>query len=311
MLIASTTKILTALVVLEHARLDEVVTIQPRHMAEGSSMYLKPGETLTVETLLYGLLLCSGNDAAVALADHCGGSVARFVGWMNETAQRIGMTGSSFANPNGLDDEQHYSTARDMALLAAYAARNPTFVRLCSTRSVTVGGRTMTNHNKLLQSVEGCIGMKTGYTKAAGRTLVSCVRRDGRTLVAVTLQDGNDWAGSCGDAFASRERINPFWGGGFASLRALPCRLRQGCDTAFRAGCFLRRTRRRKKRISIDSRRCGAANAVRPFLRFLHFLILGENCFDRTAAKIDSAERAVLAPRRGRAAGCRARARQR
>ena len=193
MLIASTTKILTALVVLEHARLDEVVTIQPRHMAEGSSMYLKPGETLTVETLLYGLLLCSGNDAAVALADHCGGSVARFVGWMNETAQRIGMTGSSFANPNGLDDEQHYSTARDMALLAAYAARNPTFVRLCSTRSVTVGGRTMTNHNKLLQSVEGCIGMKTGYTKAAGRTLVSCVRRDGRTLVAVTLQDGNDW----------------------------------------------------------------------------------------------------------------------
>ena len=194
MLIASTTKILTALVVLEHARLDEVVTIQPRHMAEGSSMYLKPGETLTVETLLYGLLLCSGNDAAVALADHCGGSVARFVGWMNETAQRIGMTGSSFANPNGLDDEQHYSTARDMALLAAYAARNPTFVRLCSTRSVTVGGRTMTNHNKLLQSVEGCIGMKTGYTKAAGRTLVSCVRRDGRTLVAVTLQDGNDWA---------------------------------------------------------------------------------------------------------------------
>lgn len=194
MLIASTTKILTALVVLEHARLDEVVTIQPRHMAEGSSMYLKPGETLTVETLLYGLLLCSGNDAAVALADHCGGSVARFVGWMNETAQRIGMTGSSFANPNGLDDEQHYSTARDMALLAAYAARNPTFVRLCSTRSVTVGGRTMTNHNKLLQSVEGCIGMKTGYTRAAGSTLVSCARRGGRTLVAVTLQDGNDWA---------------------------------------------------------------------------------------------------------------------
>ena len=192
---ASTTKIMTALVALGEGDLDRVYTVKPEYAAvEGSSMYLKPGETLTVETLLYGLLLCSGNDAAVALADHCGGSVARFVGWMNETAQRIGMTGSSFANPNGLDDEQHYSTARDMALLAAYAARNPTFVRLCSTRSVTVGGRTMTNHNKLLQSVEGCIGMKTGYTKAAGRTLVSCVRRDGRTLVAVTLQDGNDWA---------------------------------------------------------------------------------------------------------------------
>ena len=152
MLIASTTKILTALVVLEHARLDEVVTIQPRHMAEGSSMYLKPGETLTVETLLYGLLLCSGNDAAA----RAGRPLRRERRALRRLDERdggsaSGMTGSSFANPNGLDDEQHYSTARDMALLAAYAARNPTFVRLCSTRSVTVGGRTMTNHNKLLQ----------------------------------------------------------------------------------------------------------------------------------------------------------------
>ena len=194
MLIASTTKILTALVVLEHARLDEVVTIQSSHMAEGSSMYLKPGEEISVEALLYGLLLCSGNDAAVALADHCGKGVERFVGWMNEKARAIGMESSSFANPNGLDDEAHYSTARDMARLAAYAASDPTFVRLCSTQSVTAGGRTMTNHNRLLRSVEGCIGMKTGYTKAAGRTLVSCAVRDGRRLVTVTLQDGNDWA---------------------------------------------------------------------------------------------------------------------
>ena len=156
-------------------------------------MYLKPGETVTVEELLYGLLLCSGNDAALVLADHCGGGVEEFVALMNEKAREIGMTGTSFANPNGLDDEAHYSTARDMARLAAYAVNDPTFVRICSTSTVTIGGRTMSNHNKLLQRIDGCIGMKTGFTKAAGRTLVSCVRRDGRCLVAVTLQDGNDW----------------------------------------------------------------------------------------------------------------------
>ena len=104
------------------------------------------------------------------------------------------MDSSSFANPNGLDAEGHYSTARDMARLAAYAVQDPTFVRLCSTIQVSTAGRTMTNHNRLLRSVKGCIGMKTGYTMAAGRTLVTCAVRDGHTLVAVTLQDGNDWA---------------------------------------------------------------------------------------------------------------------
>ena len=157
-------------------------------------MYLVPGETVTVETLLYGLLLCSGNDAALALADHCGGSVERFVSWMNDKAGQLGMTGTSFANPNGLDDDGHFSTARDMAVLAACAAENPTFVRICSTISAALDGRTMTNHNKLLRSLEGCIGMKTGYTMAAGRTLVTCAQRSGHRLVAVTLQDGNDWA---------------------------------------------------------------------------------------------------------------------
>ena len=116
------------------------------------------------------------------------------VTFVNRKAAELGMTGTSFANPNGLDQEGHYSTARDMARLAACAVKNETLVRLCSTRSVTVGGRTMTNHNRLLRSIDGCIGLKTGYTRAAGRTLVSCVRRNGRTLVAVTLQDGNDWA---------------------------------------------------------------------------------------------------------------------
>ena len=154
---------------------------------------VKPGDRVTVEELLYGLLLCSGNDAAEALADGCGGT-ASFVRRMNSLAGELGMEDTSFENPSGLDGQAHYSTARDMARLAAYAAGNHTFVRLCSTRSVTIGGRTMTNHNRLLRAVPGCIGMKTGYTRAAGRTLVSAAERDGRRLVAVTLQDGNDWA---------------------------------------------------------------------------------------------------------------------
>ena len=190
MLIASTTKIMTALVVLERASPGEEVTVRQEHMTEGSSMYLKPGERVTVEELLYGLLLCSGNDAAAALADYCGGT-ASFVRRMNGLARELGMEDTSFANPSGLDDDGHYSTARDMARLAVYAAGNHTFARLCSTRSVTIGGRTMTNHNRLLRAVPGCIGMKTGYTRAAGRTLVSgddaCRRMQGLALKNVEL----------------------------------------------------------------------------------------------------------------------------
>ena len=192
MLIASTTKIMTALVVLEHAAPDDVITVTPNHMAEGSSMYLRAGETVRVEELLYGLLLCSGNDAALALTE-CAGGLTPFVALMNEKAAALGMAHTSFANPNGLDADGHYSTARDMAVLAAAAVENPTFRRICSSRSVTIGQRTMENHNRLLRQVEGCVGLKTGYTQAAGRTLVSCTERDGCRLVAVTLQDGNDW----------------------------------------------------------------------------------------------------------------------
>lgn len=195
MLIASTTKILTALVAIREGDLNDVVTVsREAAYTEGSSMYLKVGEKLTLETLLYGLLLCSGNDAAVAIAEHISGSQEDFAKLMNATAREIGMEHSSFANPNGLDHEDHYSTARDMARLACAAVENETLVRMASTRSVTIGGRTMTNHNKLLNQIEGCIGLKTGYTMAAGRTLVSCVERNGQWLVAVTLQDGNDWA---------------------------------------------------------------------------------------------------------------------
>ncbi len=193
-LIASTTKILTALTAIRHYDLGETVTV-PREatLIEGSSMYLKAGEKLAVEQLLCGLLLASGNDAAEVLAMHCG-SREQFVRWMNALAQEIGMADSCFENPSGLDGENHLATARDMAKLAVYAMDDPTFARIVSTWEMQTGERTLTNHNKLLRQVDGCIGLKTGYTKAAGRTLVTAAERDGVRLVAVTLHDGNDWA---------------------------------------------------------------------------------------------------------------------
>ena len=193
-LIASTTKLMTALVALESTpHLDKVITVKPGYQAEGSSMYLKVGEELTLEELLYGLLLSSGNDAALAIAGGCAGEVETFVDWMNEWAAELGMKDSHFANPNGLDDAEHYSTAYDMALLAQAALKNETLRQIVATRSITVAGRSLTNHNKLLWQYEGCMGMKTGYTEAAGRTLVSCAKRDGQTLICVTLKDRNDW----------------------------------------------------------------------------------------------------------------------
>lgn len=192
MLIASTTKLMTALVALEQGGLQQEITVTGGHMAEGSSMYLRPGEKLTLETLLYGLLLSSGNDAALAVTECMGGAVP-FVARMNEKAAELGMENTHFANPNGLDDEAHYSTAEDMAKLAAAAMDDPVLRRVASTRTARIGGRTLTNHNKLLSRVEGCVGLKTGYTRAAGRTLVSCAEREGVRLVAVTLQDGDDW----------------------------------------------------------------------------------------------------------------------
>ena len=192
MLIASTTKLMTALVALEQGGLQQEITVTGGHMAEGSSMYLRAGEKLTLEELLYGLLLCSGNDAALAVTECMGGAVP-FVARMNEKAAELGMENTHFANPNGLDDEAHYSTAEDMAKLAAAAMDDPVLRRVASTRTARIGGRTLTNHNKLLSRVEGCVGLKTGYTRAAGRTLVSCAERDGVRLVAVTLQDGDDW----------------------------------------------------------------------------------------------------------------------
>lgn len=195
-LIASTTKLMTALVALESGHgLEETVTVAPEWVGvEGSSIYLRSGEKITLEALLYGLLLRSGNDAALTIAGHCGGTVEHFVGQMNERARALGMRDTSFANPNGLDAEGHYSSAYDMALLARTCLENEELARIAATRSVTLGTRTFTNHNKLLWRYEGCIGLKTGYTKEAGRTLVSAARRDGLTLICVTLNAPSDWA---------------------------------------------------------------------------------------------------------------------
>lgn len=192
-LIASITKIMTAVVALEHGDMDASYTVTAQDMAEGSSMYLKVGDVLTLEELLYGLMLVSGNDAALAVAHCVCGELSDFVTLMNETARSLGMTHSGFANPNGLDADGHYSSARDMAILTAYALRNESFRRIVSTEFITIGERYLKNHNKLLTMYEGCIGVKTGFTKAAGRTLVSAAERSGMTLVCVTLNDGNDW----------------------------------------------------------------------------------------------------------------------
>ena len=196
MLIASTTKIMTALLVVEHCALQETVTITEAMCgAEGSSLYLTEGQRFTVEELLYGLMLASANDAAEALAIHTAGSIEAFAAMMNEKAASLGMANTHYANPHGLDDPagQHYSSARDLAFLTAAAMENPLFCRFFSAREFEIHGTVIENHNKLLASYDGCLGGKTGYTRAAGRTLVSCAERNGLRLICVTLSDPDDW----------------------------------------------------------------------------------------------------------------------
>lgn len=193
-LIASTTKIMTALVVCRQCNVLDRVRIPKEAVGiEGSSMYLREGEVLTVQELLYGLMLHSGNDAAVALAIYCGGTVEGFVAMMNDQAHRLGLENTHFENPHGLDSPEHYSTARDLAVLAAYAMENPIFMKTVSTKSIRVGQRSLQNHNKMLWRLEGADGVKTGFTKAAGRILVSSAARNGRRVICVTINDGNDW----------------------------------------------------------------------------------------------------------------------
>lgn len=197
---ASTTKIMTALVAIEALPPDTVVTATPVSVGvEGSSIYLCEGETLTLEDLLYALLLESANDAAVAIAVAVSGSVEAFADRMNEKAASLGLTNTHFVNPHGLDAEEHYTTAYELALIAKAALENPVFRKICATERKTIplhnteGVRLLLNHNKLLGSYEGCIGVKTGYTKKTGRCLVSAAERDGVTLIAVTLGCPDDW----------------------------------------------------------------------------------------------------------------------
>ena len=227
-LIASTTKIMTALVVIEECMLDAEVKVPKEAVGvEGSSIDLKTGEIITVEALLYGMMLHSGNDAATALALFCGGDLKNFVKKMNDKAAELELEQTSFDNPHGLDSDDNYSTAYDLAKLASCAMRDETFKTIVSTKTATFDKRTFTNHNKLLWRCEGAIGVKTGYTMAAGRILVSCVERNGRCLVAVTIDDPNDWRDHCAlmdhgfgsyrnivHASAGSEFIVPVIGGG-------------------------------------------------------------------------------------------------
>ena len=194
MLIASTTKIMTAVVALERCNIDEAVKITGEMTnVEGSSMYLQVGEEYTLRELLYGLMLASGNDAATAIAIHAAGSVQRFAELMNAKAMELGLEDTHFENPHGLDGAAHYSTALDVARLMDYAMSRSDFSEIAGTRNVTVKGLTYVNHNKLLWQCEGVIGGKTGYTMAVGRTLVTCCEREGRRLICVTLSAPDDW----------------------------------------------------------------------------------------------------------------------
>ena len=191
---ASTTKILTALVVLENCRLDDVVTVPKEAVGvEGSSIYLSLGERLTVEELLYGLMLRSGNDAATALAIHTAGNIDAFAVLMNKKAEELGCMDSSFVNPSGLPSTQHYTTAYDLGLIACAAMANSTFATIVSTTKKVIPwegreyDRVLINENKMLYNYGGANGIKTGYTKAAGRCLVSSATKNGMTLVAVVL----------------------------------------------------------------------------------------------------------------------------
>ncbi len=191
---ASTTKIMTAIVVLENSDVNGMITVpQSATGVEGSSAYLMKGESISIKDLLYALMLESANDAAMALAISVGGDAESFVAMMNAKAADIGMKDTCFANPHGLDDEDHYSTAYDMALLCDYAMDNTDFTDIVGSYRYQTHNRLFVNHNRLLKTCEGVIGGKTGFTKRSGRCLVSVARRDGVTLCAVTLNDPDDW----------------------------------------------------------------------------------------------------------------------
>lgn len=197
---ASTTKIMTSLIALEECTPDRVIDITAQMVnVEGTSSGLRAGDRITLRDLVYCMMLESGNDAANSVAIALGKSYEGFAEMMNKRAAEIGMKNTSFVTPSGLDDENHYTTAYDMALLAAEALENKEFFAASKALSEKISfidsdkSVTLYNHNRLLRSYEGCIGIKTGFTKKSGRCLVSAAERNGVTLIAVTLNAGDDW----------------------------------------------------------------------------------------------------------------------
>ncbi len=197
---ASTTKIMTGLLLCENGGLDREITVKDEMVrVEGTSMGLLAGDRVTLHDLLYGLMLSSGNDAANVIAYTLGGSVNGFVKLMNQKAEELGLKNTHFDTPSGLDGETHYTSAYDLASLARYALNNEEFAKAVSSKSAVLNygnppyRRTLTNHNKMLKIFEGAIGVKTGFTKKSGRCLVSAAKRDGEYVIAVTLSDPNDW----------------------------------------------------------------------------------------------------------------------
>lgn len=197
---ASTTKIMTALLICEDCDLGETITVPDEAVGiEGSSIYLKKGEVISVNDLLHGLMLRSGNDAATALAIHHSGSVENFVAAMNEKCENLHLKNTHFANPSGLPDENHYTTARELCEIARYAMSNETFAKVAACKSYAGDYRTFSNKNKLLYSFEGANGVKTGYTVKAGRCLVSSAKRDNMDVICVVL--------NCYDMYERSEQI--------------------------------------------------------------------------------------------------------
>lgn len=195
---ASTTKIMTALIALERLSPNEKIAVDKCAVGiEGSSIYLKPGEVLDAIDLIYAVMLQSANDAAAALAIKISGSIEEFASLMNEKARELGLKDTNFTNPHGLDNPDHYTTARDLAIIGAAALNNDRFREISSTYKREINSsetkRLVVNHNKLLRMYEGCVGVKTGYTKKSGRCLVGASTRENLTMVSVTINAPDDW----------------------------------------------------------------------------------------------------------------------
>lgn len=216
---ASTTKIMTLIAAIENSTPEEIVTVREEATrVEGSSAYLKPCAKITMNDLLYGMVLNSGNDAADTVAYHISGSVEEFAELMNDTAKKIGAENTHFENPSGLGSDGHFTTASELAKITAYGLKNSYFRQVVSTQTYrgrmvledgSVWDTDYTNHNRLLRELDGCIGVKTGYTKAAGRCLVSAVSRDECEYIIVTLNDSDDWNTHktlCEKAFKEQKR---------------------------------------------------------------------------------------------------------